>query len=90
MGGEDNGVSGRCPPRSSSALPARWACGRVHRLHLSRRDGDWEQHPSSQALLEGASAAPVLTGDYSNATWKPLKSCFKAPHSFRFFPRIDV
>lgn len=44
---------------------------------------DWEQHPRSLTLLEGASAAPILTGDYSSGSCKPVKSCFRALYSVR-------
>lgn len=61
MEGEDNTVSGGCPARFRFALPGRWVWMRVHRLQpaaLGQMTG--EQHPGSQALSEGASAASIL------------------------------
>lgn len=61
--GEDNGVSGCCAPCLGFRSPGG-GCGCAFTAFTCRPGtSDWGQHPRSQALLEGASAAPILTGD---------------------------
>lgn len=80
--GEDNGVSGFCALRLGLRSPGG-ACGCAFTAFTCRPGtSDWERHPRCQALLKGASAAPILTGDYSSAIGKPVKSCFRASYSF--------